>query len=262
MDKAALIAKLAETEEDRILLAKVYDRITMASTREIPASTAFLSPREQVLVASLLRHEEIIFFGGTASAERKVCCYLPEYLSEEDLSDDDVCPICAVCAEFYAEDELTHRDFLGSLMGSGIKRETVGDIFVSKGRCDFLVTKEILPYLLQNLTSAGRTKLHLRQIPLEEVMTPQIKTREIRSTVSSLRLDSIIGVGFGLARAKAASAIESGKVTVNHMPVEKPDKSVAAGDVIALRGMGKICLQDVGGKTRKDRTTVTVLRYE
>ena len=261
MDKASLIASLAETEEDKILLARVYDKIMNGYSRQIPAVTAFLTPREQALTSSLLRGTDLVFFGGAEEAERKICCYLPEYLTEDYLLEEDG-PIRAVRAEFYAGDTLTHRDFLGSLMGSGIKRETVGDIFVSEGSCDFFVTAEILPYLLQNLTSAGRTKLHLRTIGLEEVALPQTKTREIRSTVSSLRLDSIITVGFGLARAKAAAAVEVGKVTLNHMTVEKPDKSVSAGDVIALRGMGKICLQDVGGKTRKDRTTVTVLRYE
>ena len=262
MDKGALIARLAQTEEDRILLARVYDRIMTGFARQIPACTSFLTPREQILVSSLLHGMDVCFFGGTPSSERKICCFVPEYLSEEELFFGENSPLCAVRAEFYAGDTQTNRDVLGSLMGCGIKRETVGDIHVSEGRCDFFVTAEILPYLLQNLESAGRTKLHLRQISLLEVCVPEVKTREIRSTVSSLRLDSIVSIGFGLARAKAVVAIEAGKVTLNHMAVEKPDKSVCAGATIALRGMGKICLSEVGGKTKKDRLSVTVLRYE
>lgn len=261
MDKNVLLDKVAQTDEDRILLARVYDKITAGERKNIPSFTCFLTKREQILAEQLLKDIPVTFFGGTEEAERTVCCYVPEYLTEADLWDPDLSPICAVRAEFFKDDSLTHRDFLGSLMGSGIKRETVGDIFVAEGQCDFLVTREILPYVLQNLESAGRTKLHLRQIPLEEIAIPLQDLREIRSTVSSLRLDAVIGAGFGLARGKAASFVEAGRVTLNDMPCEKPDKAVSEGDKIALRGMGKIVLQTVGGRTKKDRLGIIIKRY-
>ena len=261
MDKNRLLDKAAQTDEDRILLARVYDKITAGQRKNIPVSTCFLTKREQILAQQVLQGTPVVFFGGTADAERAVCCYVPEYLEEADLYDEDICPICALRAEFFAEDTLTHRDFLGSLMGSGIKRETVGDIFVSKGQCDFLVTREILPYVLQNLESAGRTKLHLRQISLDEICVPVQDTKEVRATVSSLRLDAVIGAGFGLARGKAADFVEAGRVTLNDMPCEKPDKAVAQGDKIALRGMGKIILETVGGRTKKDRIGIVIRRF-
>ncbi len=262
MDKSELIRKIAQSDEDRILLARVHDRITTGIRRDIPAFTHFLSPREQQLVKAMLPGEYLLFFGGTPEPERAICCWLPDYLEEDSLWDEELSPICAVRAAYYAADPLTHRDFLGSLMGCGIKRETVGDIFVGQGSCDFLVTREVLPYLLQNLESAGRTKLRLSQIPLEEVRVPQANVREIRATVSSLRLDSVISAGFGLARGKAAESVEAGRAAVNNMPVEKPDKLVAAGDKISLRGFGKLRLTDVGGRTRKDRLCITISRYE
>ena len=154
MDKREQIARMAQTKEDEILLARVYERITSAAARNIPAATAFLSKREQMLAAELLRGQDFVFFGGPAMAEREVCCYVPEYLDESWLTGDEG-PIAAVRAVYFAGDTLTHRDFLGALMGCGIKRETVGDIYVSEGSCDFLVTREILPYLLQNFLSAA-----------------------------------------------------------------------------------------------------------
>lgn len=261
MDKSTLLDKIAQTEEDRILLARIFDKIAAGERKNIPAFTCFLTRREQLLAAQMLRGTLVTFFGGTEAAERCVCCYLPDYLEETVLHEADFSPICAVRAEYYEADDLSHRDFLGSLMGCGIKRETVGDIFVGRGQCDFLVTREILPYLLQNLTSAGRTKLHLRQIPLDEIAVPEQDVREIRATVCSLRLDSVIGAGFGLARGKAAAAIESGKVTLNDLPCQKADKTVAEGDKIVLRGMGKIQLQGIGGRTKKDRLGVIIRRF-
>ena len=174
MDKREQIARMAQTKEDEMLLAKIYERMTNAAARNIPAATGFLSKREQMLAAELLRGQEIRFYGGPPLAEREICCYLPEYLDESWLESEDG-PIAAARAVYFEGDTLTHRDFLGALMGCGVKRETVGDIYVAEGRCDFLVTREVLPYLLQNFLSAGRTKWSETPCPLcgSTALSPQ-----------------------------------------------------------------------------------------
>ena len=144
MDKQRCIAAAAETEEDRLLLARLYDKLNHGAEREIFSYTAFLSPREQAMVKKLLPHVPLVFFGGCDGAERCMACYVPEYLPEDYLTSEDG-PAAAVRAVYYEKDALTHRDFLGSLMGAGIKRETVGDIYVSAGQCDILVTRADCP---------------------------------------------------------------------------------------------------------------------
>ncbi len=260
MDKQRAIAAAAETEEDRLLLARIYDRLTHAEERNIFAATGFLSPREQALTQRLLPHMALTFFGGCEGAERCLACYLPEYLTEDCLTDDDG-PVAAVRAAYYEKDTLTHRDFLGSLMGAGVKRETVGDIYVSPGACDFLVTRAVLPYLLENLTAAGRTKLHLSAIPLAEVQRPAAEKREIRDTVPSLRLDCLVGAAFSMARGPAGQLIAAGKVAVNDLVCLKGDRQLKEGDRIAVRGFGKAELAQVGGTTRKGRLSVTLARW-
>ncbi len=261
MDKQKQIAKVAENEEDRLLFARIYDRLTLAEQKNIPGVTCFLSPREQVLTKRMLPGLELHFFGGAAEAERAVCCWLPDYLEDSWLAEEDS-PIAAVRATYFEKDALTHRDFLGSLMGSGIKRETVGDIYVGTGTCDFLVTREILPYVLDNLTSAGRTKLHVERIALEQLAVPAVTVKEIRDTVSSLRLDSIVGSGFCMARGKASALIEAGKVSLNDLPCLKPDKLLTEGDKISARGFGKLVLTQVGGRTKKDRISIYMEKYQ
>ena len=146
-------------------------------------------------------------------------------------------------------------------MGCGIKRETVGDICPGAGSCDFFVTREILPYVLQNLESAGRTRLTLRQIALAEAQRPAQQVKTVRDTVSSLRLDGVVSSGFGLSRGKAAAAVESGKLELNYLPCVKPDKPVAEGDVISIRGLGKIRLESVAGTTKKGRISIVISRF-
>ena len=95
MDKREQIARMAQNKDDEILLAKLYERMTTAQARNIPAVSGFLSKREQMLAQELLRGQEICFFGGPELAEREICCYLPDYLDSSWLTGDDG-PIAAV----------------------------------------------------------------------------------------------------------------------------------------------------------------------
>lgn len=255
------IEKIAHTSEDKLLLAKLWDKITAGMQKNIPASTCFLSPRELEMAKYLFGETEGLYsFGGYPEAERKMLVYLPEYLEESALMDDDSPCVC-LHADFYQGDTPTHRDFLGALMGAGIGRETVGDICVGKGVCDFFVTADIAPYILQNFTSAGRVKLHLSRISLEDARIPEPEIREIRDTLASLRLDSVISSGFRMGRSLAAAHIQAGKASVDGLPCEKPDKLIVEGQKISLRGFGKLKLASVGGKTKKDRISVVIHRY-
>ena len=261
MDKQKQIALVAENDEDRVLFARIYDRLIGAEQKNIPGVTCFLSPREQVLTKRMLPHLDLQFFGGSVDAERSMACWLPDYLDVDWLSGGDG-PVAAVRCTYFENDQLTHRDFLGSLMGCGIKRETVGDIYVGNGTCDFLVTREILPYVLDNLISAGRTKLHTEQISIDALAVPQVTVKEIKDTVSSLRLDAIVGSGFRMARGKASALIETGKVSLNDLPCIKPDKLLAEGDKVSCRGFGKMILSQVGGRTKKDRISIILELFQ
>ncbi len=255
------IEKIAHTAEDRMLLAKLWDKINAGMRKNIPANTCFLSPRELEMAKYLFGEPEGLYpFGGYRDAERKMLVYLPEYLEEGSLYEEDS-PCACLRAVFYEGDSPSHRDFLGALMGAGIGRETIGDICVGKGSCDFFVTAEIAPYILQNFTSAGRTKLHLERIPLLEAFIPEPEVKEIRETLASLRLDSVISSGFRIGRSLASQYVSAGKAAIDGLPCEKPDKPVTEGMKISVRGLGKIKLQAVNGKTKKDRISVVIHRY-
>ena len=255
------IEKIAHSAEDKVLLAKLWDKINAGIRRNIPANTCFLSPRELELARFLFGNEPGLYaFGGYEDAERKMLVYLPDYLEEDSLYEEGA-PLVCLRATYFEKDELSHRDFLGALMGAGIARETVGDICVSKGSCDFFVMAEIAPYIQQNFLSAGRTKLHLDQIPLREAQIPEPEVKEIKDTLASLRLDSVISSGFRIGRSLASQYVSAGKAAIDGLPCEKPDKSVSEGMKISVRGLGKIKLVSVNGRTKKDRISVTIHRY-
>ncbi len=262
MDKGALLDRLGLTGEDRLTLAKVLDKAEQAESRNIPASTDFLSPQQRARALDLLRLAGIpetscILQGGYKGAERQIFLFLPDWMEAENAES----PIRCLRAAFREEEKLTHRDFLGSLMGMGVVREKIGDILVAPDSADLLVLDSVADFLLQSWTSAGRAKLSVSAIGPENLHIPTVQRKEIRDTVSSLRLDAVASSGFRLARGKAAALIESGKVQLNWRECVKPDKLLEAGDVVSARGFGKFELSEVGGLTRKGRISIVLQVY-
>lgn len=261
MNKTDYLSKASRTPEERLLLSRVWDQIECAGQRSIPQATHFLSPEEQRAVSRLLSalgdppHR---FWGGYEGAQRQLCVFLPDWMEWEDY---DETPVTALRAEWYRGDSLTHRDLLGSLMGQGIKRETVGDILVDENSCDLLVLTEIAPFLLQNFLSAGRTKLSVHEVPLNQLHIPVQEVKRIHDTVASLRLDAVAAAGFSVSRAKMAEYIRSGKVAVNWQATDRTDFPVQAGDVISCRGLGRCRLAETGGLSRKGRINLELERY-
>ena len=255
------IDKIAQNGEDKMLLAKVWDKINAGIRKNIPANTGFLSPRELEMTRYLFGDVPGLYsFGGYEGAERQMLIYLPDYLDADTLYAEDS-PVVCLRAAFYHSDTPSHRDFLGALMGAGIRRETVGDICVDKESCDFFVTEEIAPYIEQSFTSAGRSHVRICRIPLPEANIPDPEVKEIKDTLASLRLDSVISSGFRIGRSLAAQYVTQGKAAIDGLPCEKPDKAVNEGAKVSVRGLGKMKLVSVNGKTKKDRISVTIHRY-
>ena len=262
MDKGALLDRLGLAGEDRLALAKVLDKAEQASGRNIPAATDFLSPQQRAQALDLLHLAGIsesayVLQGGYEGAERQVLQFLPDWMEPETAET----PIRCLRASFREDEKPAHRDFLGSLMGMGIVREKVGDILVGPDSADLLVLEGVSDFLLQSWTSAGRTKLRVSAIERSNLHIPAVQRKEVRDTVSSLRLDAVAASGFRLARGKAAALIESGKVQLNWRECVKPDKPLEAGDVVSARGFGKFELAGVGGLTRKGRISIVLQVY-
>ena len=112
-----------------------------------------------------------------------------------------------------------------------------------------------------NYSKAGRTSFSVELHSIDEIRVPELRVKEIRDTVASLRLDSIVASAFGISRSSAAEAIRKGLVYVNSMQTVKTDMQVNEEDRIVLRGKGKACLREVGARTRKDRIFVGIERY-
>lgn len=264
MDKRDLLARFAQDSDQRLLLARVLDQQQRAQQRGIPTHTGFLSPAEQAQSADLLMAAapgEGLLLGGYPDAERKLWAFLPDWLDEETWQAGEEYPIRALSVAAPPVANLTHRDFLGSLMGLGLTREKLGDILLTAEGAQVLVLAETAPVLLSQWSAVGRYPVTIQVIPLSNLTPTPGARKKIRATVAAPRLDAVLAAGFSIPRSRSAELIRSGRVMVNHRPAEKPDKTVSPGDVLTCRGLGKCVLTQAGGESRRGRLILELERY-
>ncbi len=263
MTKQEKLAAFTHRPELRLLMARVLDQQELAEKRQCPQASPFLSEEEQGLVRELLRHDtHWSLFGGYEGANRKAVIFWPEWMTPEDACAGESSPLCAVSIHIPSIAKLTHRDYLGSLMGLSLTREKFGDILVREHGAELIMLQEVLGVLETQWEKVGMHPITLKPLPLANIKPAAPTIRELRDSVASLRLDNVLSAGFGFSRNHAEEFIAGRRVQVNHRIWEKASQQVSEGDEISCRGFGKFILRKVGGLSRKGRLQVFIDRYE
>ena len=238
-----------------ILRARFFELITKCEKLGKPCFLGFLSEEEAAFLNSLQK-KEVMFFGGSVNAERVFLGAFPENIPKSEKA----FPIKALALNYRKQKNLTHRDFLGSVLALGIKREAVGDILIEDGRAVLFVSSAVAPLILSELKTVGREGVTVTEGADERL--PEAERREQAVfTVSSLRLDCVIAAVFSLSRNSATEFIQQKLVRVNSIVAEKPTKQIFEGDKISLRGKGKFTLKLLNGETKKGRLKIIVEKY-
>lgn len=254
---------MSSNQEEQFVINQALNRGRLAAIKHCSMFTDFLTLYEQSSV--LDRSRELIdvrykLSGGYDDSERKVIAFYPNYMDEEDL----IYPIAIL--KIYPKNmkfsnKLTHRDYLGSILGLGITRAKVGDIIVKDQVAIALVDSNISSFIETNLHQVKHTTVQverLEHIP-SHMTIPNYK--DIKGTVSSVRLDAVVGLAFPLSRAKAVTLIKGKNVYVNSRLILSSSHMLKEGDIVSVRGMGKFLLDDIGNRTKKDRILIVVKRY-
>ncbi|MBQ7718349.1 MAG: hypothetical protein IJT38_03535 [Clostridia bacterium] len=247
-----------DAEKDtKIFISHIFDKDNECFNKNYPCATEFLDMQKQSLVQGIKKDFRSDFFlwGGYDDAERKILVFVPKY----DVEKSEFLRV--IRAEHNSAKPLSHRDYLGTLMGLGIKREFVGDILVFDGSADIIIKPELEEFVYSHLSKAAGAQLTVTSRSITELRVPVSEVKEITFSVSSMRVDSVLAEVFNLSRSKANEAVNGQLVYVNDVLCLKPDKTVGTGDKITLRHKGKVVISDIGNKSRKGRTFVSALRY-
>jgi RNA-binding protein YlmH len=251
---------MIQNDELKLLLSRADDAVSISENKYMVKVVGFLTPAERAYVEKNVKRPidgRIDFFGGYDEAERTLMFAVPEYIDDEEARKE----ISTLLIKARNLSEMSHRDFLGSLMGLGIKREMVGDILVFDDKCIIFIRTEIKEYILSNLGKIGRHGIEISACEVGEIEIPKRQTEMIDGTVAGIRLDSVLSVALKTSRSRAAEYITGGLVSLNWEEIENVSKNLSEGDIISVRGKGRFKVSRIGGLTRKGRYSVSVERY-
>lgn len=256
-EKLIRFYKGTEGEENAVRLVDLAEQAMRTQKFRL---SGFLDPYGAEIADTVATNYDgltVSFDGGYQGAERQRAVFLHRMFGgKPDFS------IAVIRADwndaFY---RLTHRDVLGALMGLGIEREMIGDILLSSGSAKILTDKNLAAFVLEHLAMIGATVVRCALDTLESIVPREEKTKDIRATVASLRVDSVAAAGFGISRSRAADDIEADKLKVNWQAVKNSAQPVHQGDILSLRGRGRVEIIEVGGQTKKGRIGVLLRRF-
>ena len=263
---------VSEGKDMDILFARLDDLCGAAMQGDL-AATSFLSPRELYFSDKYLKSRgmssRFISWGGYDGAERAKIFVLPDYI--EDNSDfsailgygfDD--PFAAIEVVGSGYRSLSHRDFLGSVLGLGLERSVIGDIIVFDGEKPkgvMICERAVAGFICESLLKVGSDSVKLREIPLSELKIPEKRFLHITDTVASPRLDGVVGALLSLSRERAKELVLDGAVELDYEGCERPDKVVSANSLITVRGHGKFRINSLSDKTKKGRIRLDADKY-
>ena len=245
-------------DEKNILLSGVSDLFGLCEKRGSSVFSCFYDAAEQAEInRARVLCGECGFWGGHEECERKILGVFPEW-EEIDFS---CYPIRAIRISHTYSRELSHRDYLGSIMGLGVERNRIGDIFVFEKYAVCFVHESISEYLLGGISKIGSVGVKVCDITGEKIKPPVKKTRQISAVCASERLDAVLSAITGESRSKVSSLISHERVSINHEIVCDMSKKTAEGDLISVKGYGRFLICSFGSKTRSNRIHIEAQKF-
>lgn len=150
---------------------------------------------------------------------------------------------------------------MGAILSAGVTRRKIGDIIVLDTRgAQVIVCADIAGFLQTSVTSVRNVRVTVENYPLEQIEIPPKRVKEIQSVEASMRVDAVVSAGFNISRSKLAAMAKSGLVFLNYKEVKTPAKTLKTGDVVSVRGVGKLEIGDCT-TTAKGRFRIEMKRY-
>lgn len=283
------ISRQSLSDDEKILASRARELAGRAGYSVVMSD--FLSPREQIIfydaAASAGCASSCFFYGGCVLAERRCAVIIPEWMNTCDMKTDAgsifapenesfICSLIESGADSgeisggiklirlhgsgYAE--LTHRDWLGSVLALGIKRDVIGDISVFSGsEAALFASAKIADFIAESLTHVGRDTIKAEIDASGSLLEIPRTFRHYETIVQSLRLDGVVKSLTNLSRSDAADLVRSGKVDLNYFTETNIDAEIEPGDIISVHGYGKYIIDRVEGHTKSGKLKLKSRKY-
>ncbi|MBO5928801.1 MAG: hypothetical protein J6Q42_02150 [Clostridia bacterium] len=247
------------SEEDGLLRARIDDACQLCEWRSCPRFVGFLDEHRQAVARAVLRErgeQNFCFFGGYDDAERTFLGVFPSY-TEPDTA---AFPLTSIVFRYRTAAALSHRDFLGTLLSLGLKREKIGDILCNSGQTVVFVSEDLAEYIVESVTKVGGEGV-TAETPFTGTLNVERQFNEWQDTVASARLDAVLKTALRTSREEASRRIAAGLVSLNHMPCLSASHAVSEQDVLSVRGGGRFVVEQIGPSTKKGRLFIKIKQY-
>ena len=255
MDKVKLTSHIKDIDLKNKMF-KIIDKANGCLKNYDVRYSDFLNPFEIKNAMDILNSTDDLKYsvdGGYEESERKVVFIYPFYMNYDDI--EDKLRFIQIEGNFKFK-SISHKDYLGSILNLGIKREKIGDIIIHDDYCQVIVSNDICDFILMNLEKVARNKVKLKEISRDEIKYIPSNSKEVHFTVSSSRLDCLISGLYNISRQESAKLINSEKVNVNYEKIISCSKEVKPGDLISVRGKGRSQIINIGDLTKKGKIKV------
>ena len=253
---------------DKLVIAKLMDKINLCKTRNKIVNTEFLTTYQRDIIQRELNKNKVknyIFFGGYDDAEGQILVIYPEKLGEEIAKSSlkNILKAIKIVLPKELEGRYNHRDYLGSVMKTGLNRNRIGDIIVHENGAYIIVLEENTEYIKDFLKGLTRfAKAQVEVVDYTEIEIREAEFDEIQITVSSWRLDNIVSEMIKLSRSKTDELLQIEKIFVNSRIETKGSKLVKVNDIIAIRGKGKFIIAEELGTNKKGKNVILIKKYK
>jgi RNA-binding protein YlmH len=245
--------------EEKPFIDKCLDSLEYVTHHRQQRQTDFLDPRQIAIITSLSkRYEQIQIHldGGYEEAER-VRVTISPFFQQYHESDEGIQLISAT-SDHTRVSQLGHGDYLGAVIGLGVKREKIGDLHIHPWGAHLLVAAEMASFLTTHLNQVGRVHVSTQIVPLIALQRNEQQWQLSHCIVTSLRLDGVVSEVLGLSRAKVLPPIQSGRCKVNWKVEDNPSKSLKENDVISYQGIGRFKIFSIDGLSKKGKIRLTI----
>ena len=255
-------------DEEKLILAKLNDKIRFSKTRNRIVNTEFLNMYQESVIRKEIERIKLtnyIFTGGYAEAESKVLIIYPDKLTEQIIKQNIKNIIKAIKIGLPNEQKgkYQHKDYLGTLMQFGINRERIGDIIVYEDKAYIIVLQENAQYIKDSLITTRKfKKSNIEIIEIDDIEAKKPEFEEIKISINSQRLDNFASEITKLSRNETAQIIEGELVSVNGKIETRQSKTVEKDDILIIRKYGKFVVDSFLNINKKGKQIVVIKKYK
>ena len=169
MDKLKLTNHIKDIDLKNKMF-QIIDKANSSMKNYDVKNSDFLNPYEVKNAIDILNSNKDIKYsvdGGYDEAERSMIFIYPFYMEYEDI--ENTLRFIQIEGNFKFK-SISHKDYLGSLMNLGIKREKVGDIIIHENFCQVIVSSDICDFISMNLEKVSRNNVKVKEISKEEII--------------------------------------------------------------------------------------------